>query len=138
MRRIAQQAYARYIPAIGRRPAPMDADYAEQISGGHAYVAQTDTGDLAGFIVFFPKGQSMFLENVAVDQEMTGRGIGRALITYCETQARVGGFGSVSLYTNARMTANLRIYPRLGYVRTGRGREDGFDRIYFSKDLTSA
>jgi hypothetical protein len=33
------------------------------------------------------------------------------------------------------MTDNLGLYPRLGYEEFDRRREDGFDRVYFSKAL---
>jgi hypothetical protein len=33
------------------------------------------------------------------------------------------------------MTANLSIYPRLGYTETGRRTEDGFNRVYFEKTI---
>ena len=35
------------------------------------------------------------------------------------------------------MTENLDFYPRLGYLETHRISEDGFDRVYFEKDLSA-
>ena len=40
-----------------------------------------------------------------------------------------------NLASNAAMTANLALYPRLGYRRTGRRVENGYDRVYFEKEL---
>lgn len=37
--------------------------------------------------------------------------------------------------TNAAMTENLVFYPRLGYVEVDRGVDDGYDRVYFTKDV---
>jgi hypothetical protein len=34
IRDCAEQAYARYVPAIGRKPAPMVADFLAQIAAG--------------------------------------------------------------------------------------------------------
>ncbi len=129
IRTVAVAAYTRYIPAMGREPAPMVADFGAAIAAGRAYV----TEDASGFIVFYPQGEAMMLENVAVHPDHAGRGIGRALIDLCETRAREAGLGAVVLYTNAAMTENLALYPRLGYARTGRRVEDGFDRVYFRK-----
>ena len=42
---------------------------------------------------------------------------------------------AVELYTNAQMTENLSLYPRLGYAKTGRRMEDGFDRVFYRKEL---
>ncbi len=36
------------------------------------------------------------------------------------------------------MHENLRFYPRLGYREVGRRLEDGFRRVYFSKQLEPA
>jgi ribosomal protein S18 acetylase RimI-like enzyme len=86
--------------------------------------------------VFYPQADHMLLENVAVQPAATGQGIGKSLIRFCEDTGRHAGLPAVRLYTNAKMTRNLALYPRLGYVEIGRRSEDGFDRIFFMKDLT--
>jgi GNAT superfamily N-acetyltransferase len=131
----AESAYARYIEAIGRRPAPMDADFAGQIAAGEVHVAVDADGAFQGFIVFFPEHGDMFLENVAVMPSAAGKGVGRALIGFCEDEARRLGLGAIELYTNEKMIENLSIYPRLGYVETDRRTENGFNRIFFRKTL---
>ena len=141
VRRCAELAFARYVPRIGRMPAPMLADFHAQIAAGDLFIAvdddgQLDDGQLAGYIVFYAEGDHVMLESVAVMPAMTGRGIGAALIGFCENDARQQGFVAVRLYTNEAMTENLAIYPRLGYVETGRRVEDGFKRAYFEKALT--
>jgi hypothetical protein len=37
------------------------------------------------------------------------------------------------LYTNAAMSENLALYPRLGYREVDRRRDAGFDRVFFAK-----
>jgi ribosomal protein S18 acetylase RimI-like enzyme len=133
IRACAECAYARYVAAIGRKPAPMVADFAAQIRAGQVHVAVDDAGLAQGFIVFFPKDGQMFLENVAVRPEAAGQGTGGALIRFCEDEARRAGLAAVRLYTNARMTENLSLYPHLGYVEVERREEDGFDRVFFEK-----
>ena len=131
IRSVARAAYTRYVSAMGREPAPMVADFGAQIAAGQVWV--TDGGE--GFVVCYTKGDAMLLENVAVHPDAAGRGLGRALIAFCEAEAARRGLGAVILYTNAKMTENLSIYPRLGYVQTDRRMEDGFDRVYFRKAL---
>lgn len=133
IRTCAEAAYSRYVAAIGRRPAPMDADYAAHIAAGEAHVAVDDEGCLQGFIVFFEDDGAMQLENVAVLPAATGQGIGKALIAFCETEARQRGLSRVSLYTNEKMAENLNLYPRLGYRETERRTEHGFNRVFFEK-----
>ncbi|MNH40626.1 putative acetyltransferase [compost metagenome] len=77
----------------------------------------------------------MLLENVAVLPSAAGRGVGKALISFCENTARQRGINAVHLYTNEMMTENLSIYPRLGYVKVGQRTEDAFKRVYFEKAL---
>ena len=135
IRACAEQAYARYVPLIGRKPAPMSADYAAQIAAGDVHVAVGDDDRVLGFIVFHAEEGHVVLENVAVLPAAAGCGTGKALIRFCEDSARRRGFSEVRLYTNEKMTENLSIYPRLGYAEVGLGTEDGFDRVYFSKTL---
>lgn len=137
IRACAERAYARYVPAMKRRPAPMDADYAAQIAAGIVHVSTGADGALEGFIVFYPRGHAVHLENVAVLPEAAGRGVGKALMAFCEAEARRAGLTAVELYTHVRMVENLSMYPHLGYAEIGRGREDGFDRVFFRKELSA-
>lgn len=136
VRNCAEQAYARYVPVIGRKPAPMIADYVAQIAAGAVYVATDGLTGFQGFIVFYDKDGYFLLENVAVLPSAAGCGVGKKLISFCENAARQHGVSAVRLYTNAKMTDNLSIYSRLGYVKVAERTEDGFDRVYFEKDLT--
>jgi len=135
IRDCAERAYARHVPRIGREPAPMVADFGARIAAGRIRVATGPHGRVVGFVAFHPQGAHMLLENVAVRPDCAGRGIGRALIGHCETCARDRGLAAVRLYTNAKMTENLGLYPALGYRETDRRTEDGFDRVYFEKRL---
>ena len=136
IRACAEAAYTRYVAAIGRKPAPMLADYAADIAAGHVHVAADGADAVQGFIVFFPEGGRMMLENVAVHPAAAGQGLGKALIRFCEAAARQQGLAAVALYTNEKMAENLSIYPRLGYIETGRRQEQGYNRVFFEKSLT--
>nr|WP_037265178.1 GNAT family N-acetyltransferase [Roseivivax halodurans] len=136
IRACAEAAYTRYVSVIGRRPAPMDADYASQIEAGHVHVAVDLENNILGFVVFYEDQGNVILENVAVFPDAAGRGVGKELIRFCEMEARQRGARTVRLYTNEKMTENLSIYPRLGYVETGRQSEDGFNRVYLEKPLS--
>lgn len=133
IRHCAEQAYARYVPAIGRKPAPMTADFAAQIAAGIVYVATDETTRVEGFVVFYAEQGHVLLENVAVLPSAAGRGVGKSLISFCEDASQQLGMNAVHLYTNEKMTDNLSIYSRLGYVQVGRRTEHGFDRVYFEK-----
>lgn len=144
IRAIAEAAYAPFIPLIGRRPAPMDADFPAQIAAGRVWAAEGEAqgqgaegraGAILGYVALEFRADDALLESVAVHPRAAGRGLGRALIAFAEAEARRRGRSVLRLYTNARMTANLKLYPRLGYRETARRREDGFDRAFFEKPL---
>jgi ribosomal protein S18 acetylase RimI-like enzyme len=130
----ARAAYARYVARIGREPAPMVADFAALIATGKLHVAR-EQERVVGFVVCYPRGDHLHLENVAVVPVLQGRGIGSRLVAFVEGEARRRGLAAVELYTNAKMIENLAIYPRLGYAETARRSEDGFDRVFFRKEL---
>ncbi|WP_153769581.1 GNAT family N-acetyltransferase [Labrenzia sp. CE80] len=133
VRACAEDAYEQYVEAIGKKPAPMVADFASLIAEERVYVAVEDQTNVIGFIVFFREDDHVLLENVAVRSDATGGGIGKSLIALCERTAKSSGARSIKLYTNEKMSANLTIYPRLGYREIERKTEDGFHRVYFEK-----
>jgi ribosomal protein S18 acetylase RimI-like enzyme len=133
---VVSRAYEIYVSRISRRPAPMDADYGSLVSGHLVHVAIKE-GEIVGVIVFEPCRDHLFIENVAVDPGHQREGIGRLLLLHAEQTARALGLPEIRLYTNAAMFENLALYPRLGYRKTHRTKEAGFDRVFFVKPLAS-
>lgn len=131
--RIAAEAFGPYVERIGRPPAPMCADFNALVARGVVHVAELESVD--GYVVCYPRSDHMQLENIAVAPAHQGKGLGRALIGLVERKAHEANLPAVELHTNAAMRENLVLYPHLGYVQIGRHRADGFDRIYFRKDL---
>jgi ribosomal protein S18 acetylase RimI-like enzyme len=133
---VVGSAYALYTPRIGRRPAPVNADYPGLIRAAEVWVAVDAADKPVGVLVMRPARGSLFIENVAVDPAHQRHGIGRLLLSFAEQHCRELGLPAVTLYTNARMTENLRYYPSLGYVETGRRQHEGFDRVFYRKSLS--
>jgi GNAT superfamily N-acetyltransferase len=127
-------AYAHYVERIGREPAPMTADYPGLIEAREVWVARAGEG-VAGVLVARPQPPALLVENVAVAPGHQGQGLGRRLMAFAEEHARAVGLGGIVLYTNERMTENLRFYPALGFTETGRGTQDGFARVFYRKLL---
>lgn len=134
--RIVNDAYSPYVEQIGREPAPMSADYEELVASDRVWVALRDDQTIVGVVVLRPQPESLLLENVAVDPAEQGRGIGRVLIAFAEGQARYLGKPELTLYTNAAMGDNLRLYPALGFVEAGRTTDEGFERVFFRKPVS--
>ena len=130
----ALDAYRTYTERIGRPPAPMQADYAEQVRKGQVFVVG-ESQMIVGFVVFYPQGDHLHLENVAVRPTHQGRGYGGHLIAYVEEQAKQYGLAAVELYTNEKMHENIAMYQKLGYVESARRNVDGYDRVFFRKAI---
>jgi ribosomal protein S18 acetylase RimI-like enzyme len=129
MRAIARAAYAKYVPRIGREPSPMAADYEAAVAANRAVVIEAE-GSIRGYMIAWPELDAYFIENIGVDPECQGAGLGRCLIDHAVSQADRLGLPALRLYTNALMTENLSMYAHIGFVETQRTVEKGFHRVY--------
>ncbi len=127
-------AYSQWIDVIGRKPRPMLADYGELIAQGVVYVVPGEAG-LRGLIVIWPEDDAMLIENVAVCPSYQLQGIGHALLTFAEAQARAAGLTEMRLYTNALMAANIALYTRFGYRETQRQVEPLYTIVWMQKSI---
>ena len=112
----------------------MTEDYAKVIRKRRVTVAESD-GKIAGVLVLAITSEGFLLENVAVDPSHRGQGLGRTLLELAEAEARREGFGSIYLYTHEKMTENLALYAKIGYVEFDRRSEKGLARVYMRKPL---
>ena len=111
---LTQQAYAKWIPVIGRAPKPMTADYDAALRD-HLIDLLYVGDDLAALIEMILEPDHLLIENLAVAPAFQGGGHGRRLLAHAEELAASRGFGEVKLYTNKLFVENIRFYERLGY-----------------------
>ena len=123
-------AYAHWVPRIGRQPGPMLQDYAAVIATEQVFVAEKggpDTRDLmdslVGVLVLSETEEGLLVDNVAVLPSMKGLGLGRALLVHAECVAVAKGYHSIYLYTNEKMTENIALYAKAGYLEYERRTE---------------
>jgi GNAT superfamily N-acetyltransferase len=133
---IARAAYAKYVPRMGREPAPMVADFDAAIAAGRTVVVETCEG-IHGYMIAWPEAEAYFIENIAVDPAHQGKGLGRRLIEFAAAEANRLQLPAVRLYTNVVMTENLSMYASVGFVETHRTIEKGFQRVYLRWNLPS-
>ena len=131
---LVRAAYARWVPRLGREPAPMTEDDAALIAAG-AVTLLEDAGRLSGVLVLVPGPDALLIENVAIAPAAQGRGLGGLLLAEAERVARALGHRRLWLYTNAAMTENIGFYARRGFVETRRATEHGLHRVYMEKPL---
>jgi N-acetylglutamate synthase-like GNAT family acetyltransferase len=132
---LVRAAYQKYVPRMGREPAPMSADYASLAQTVRVWLLESSEG-LVGVLVTETMPDHVLVENIAVLPSAQGRGIASQLLARAELDAREAGVSEIRLYTNAVMTENLAFYPRRGFTQTHRATQYGFDRVFFSKRLS--
>jgi ribosomal protein S18 acetylase RimI-like enzyme len=131
---LVKAAYGHYVERLGGPPRPMTDDYAEVLRSFRVTVAERG-GDVVGLIVLGVDDEGFVIDNVAVDPSHHGSGVGRALLQHAEAEARGAGFDSIYLYTHERMTENLALYSRIGFVEYDRRLHGDASLVYMRKTL---
>lgn len=132
--KLVDDAYRGYVSRLGREPGPMTEDYSQVIRVSEVSVVEED-GKLVGVIVLSSGEEGFCIENVAVHPTRQGTGVGRTLLRFAEREARRAGYDSIYLYTHEKMSENLALYGRIGYVEYERRQENGFSRVFMRKKL---
>jgi GNAT superfamily N-acetyltransferase len=132
--RLVDAAYRDYTPLLGRTPMPMLTDFAEAVRSHDVWLLEAAHG-IAAVLELEDRHDHLWIDNVAVDPERQGLGLGRWLLGFAEREARRLGRTEVGLLTNERYTANIAMYARYGYRETHREPYRGTDLVYFRKRL---
>lgn len=133
MQEIAVLAYEPYVARMGQEPAPMRPDFAGHIANDIVFV--WDDGGVRAYAVIITGEGEPLLDNIAVDPNAQGQRLGSKLLSHVEAHLSEQGVSAYTLYTNVHMTENIAWYSRSGFTETGRGMQDGFERVFFRKAL---
>ncbi len=112
------RAYAPYVGRIADLP-PVTEGVGDDIAKHLVWVA-VSAGQVVGGVVLVITSESAHLANVAVDPDMRGTGLGRALIAQAEAESRRRGLGVIQLATHVDMPENVALYRHLGWREIGR------------------
>lgn len=142
IKQIVIDAYSKYVPRMGgQEPAPMTTNYSTIIASHSQEVfvlrRQNDRNVVGSILLSDPGDDSIKVNNLVVDSAAQGRGYGRLLMGFAEGVARERGRAALTLFTNEKMTENIVLYPKMGFVEIQRKMEDGYSRVYFRKTLSS-
>lgn len=116
-------AFKKLIPQLSRsNPAP-DAETLAKIVQSEAstlLIAKDETGTVVGSMTLamfrIPTGLRAWIEDVVVDENARGRGVGRLLNERAIDIARDAGATTVDLTSRPSREAANRLYQRLGFV----------------------
>ena len=131
---LVEAAYGHYVDRMGGPPRPLTDDYADVVRDFRVTVAEHG-GEVVGLIALGIDDEGFVVNNVAVDPARQGTGVGRALLEHAEAEARAAGFDSIYLYTHEKMTENLELYRRIGYVEYDRRPVHLGEVVYLRKPL---
>lgn len=116
------EAFARLLPQLSRSSPPLgELELTEMVeaSGTHLLVARDDDGRIIGtltLVVFrIPTGVRAWIEDVVVDEEARGRGVGEELTRRALSIAGQAGARTVDLTSRPTREAANRLYRRLGF-----------------------
>jgi GNAT superfamily N-acetyltransferase len=134
IRALTREAYAKWVPLIGREPMPMVVDYEARVRDHRIDVVEAGDG-LAALVELVAAADHLLIENVAVLPAFQGQGYGRRLMAHAEAVAATLGVAEIRLYTNALFAANVQLYRKLGYRLDREEPSKGGFTVFMSKPV---
>ena len=114
----------------------MDTDFTALLRDGRVWVLESGS-TVVGLMVLIESPDSFEVRSVAVLPSYQRKGLGRRLMAHAETLARKSGCSMLRLYTNAKLSELVMYYSSLGYKEEVRKEDQGFERVFMVKRLTS-
>jgi GNAT superfamily N-acetyltransferase len=117
------EACRRLLPQLSGSAAPIDAGDLDRIVGHEAVtlLAARGPGGVVGMLTLvtfpLPTGPRARIEDVVVDQDARGQGVGTALVGAAVERARAAGARTVDLTSRTARVAANRLYEELGFRR---------------------
>jgi ribosomal protein S18 acetylase RimI-like enzyme len=118
------EAFARLVPQLSRSNPPPSAEQVAEMLASPAitqFVARDDGGVIVGVATLaafrIPTARRAWIEDVVVDEAVSGRGIGGELVRAMLDRARELGCATVDLTSRPTREAANRLYEREGFER---------------------
>ena len=131
------EAYSKYIPRIGKKPASMNTDFKPLINNGLVWVLEYKN-KVIGLVVLVTDQEFVEISSLTILPDYQKMGFGKKLMKFCENYALENGFGICRLYTNSAIPELISYYENLGYIEQKRELTNGYNRVFMTKDLHSA
>ncbi|MFS1518723.1 GNAT family N-acetyltransferase [Bacillus sp. SCS-151] len=121
-------AYSVYLNRFTEKLPPMVVDYEEEIAAYPVWVAESNNEVIGGLVLMF-EDEYATIANVAVHPNFQGKGLGRSLLEFAESEAKSRGYMEIRLATHVLLTENVSYYLYLGWAEYNR--DD--NRVYMKK-----
>ena len=116
------EAFERLVPQLSSSSPPPDAEQLGEIvasPAAHVLIARDEDDTIVGSLTLvlfrIPTGLRAWIEDVVVDGEARGKGVGEALNRFAIDLAAEHGARSVDLTSRPSREAANRLYRRLGF-----------------------
>jgi len=87
----------------------------DQIEEGALYYLITHQGCLVGYLSYYKKKDTLFLNKLYILSASRGKGIGKKVMHYLQTIAEHLGYPTISLTVNKNNTAAIKAYEKMGF-----------------------
>jgi ribosomal protein S18 acetylase RimI-like enzyme len=131
---LTREAYAKWVPVIGRAPKPMTADYHVAVRDHRIDLLCLDDRIVA-LVEMILEPDYLLIENLAVSPAFQGRGYGQRLLANAEFCALELGYSEVRLYTNKLFAENIAFYGKHGYRLDGETAFNGGLLVHMSRRI---
>ena len=118
------EAFQRLVPQLtSNNPAPTREDLRTlaESESSLLFTARGEDGQITGSacvtVYRVPTGVRAIIEDVIVDEDSRGQGIGEALVQRALEAARERGAPAVTLTSNPKREAANRLYVKMGFIR---------------------
>lgn len=95
---------------------PLVEDYARR---GNCFVAESQKKILGVYVLLPTRPETAELVNVAVEENLHGRGIGKKLVLHAVESARESGFRTLEVGTGNSSVGQLALYQKCGFRIVG-------------------
>lgn len=110
---LVNRAYARH-SWLFPNPRTDPVDFQDEAAGKELILLSGPGEKLIGSALIHPEGEALYLEMVAVDHELRGKGYGARLLQIAEDTAKQRGFTKLKLIS-AQEIGNVDYYVRYGF-----------------------
>lgn len=114
----------------------MDDDYSVRLTEFESWVDE-ENGTIRGAILLEDAGGHLWVDNVSVDPDHQGAGIGKSLLELSLRRGAERGFEEVHLFTHELMAADRAIYEHLGWIEYEAEEPLADFFVYFRKPVSA-